>query len=1131
VSDSKKIVDTLPAKKLKAIWRDILPADWLSLLQEYRPDNKWVLTGNIIKGLCINSAHADTTPSFVVNLDRGSAHCFGANCSYSEWNPVRFVSDFSNVAYATAIRKLKARFNIKLPNTFIQNVQQIEDNNRLKQILYHVTNLELTEVLAHSDRKEFAYAAGLISELRVRRKFPEDVAHMWPVGILPPRERLSARLRENKEWEKFLEPAHNYLAKYLSVPGGHYLHEGSFLFFFYTAPNTIGRIRIRHPGTKDFYAIEDPFTQDVGFFGLNTFTHLLGQLDKHPLYVVEGEFDALSIISNVKSMGCQDLCTVATGGSMENNLDQLMEFGFQDIYLVPDNDAEGVGLAKKLMTDNKGVTRVFRWSQEDETTKVKDVDEAIRAYGFEKFVARMVDLANFPRNNEWVSEQLEKDLAGIDVQDVRSRCEKAAALGMVLKNHESEKTAFLDYAVSTFNLPKEAIVQEMVSDDDDLVSFASRLARKLRKDEYHFLSQKQTANNGAVILAWSRRKRVIRSFALNSKTSLQAVFALDLGSLLDYIRKEIGMPAFMEYKMNPKGMPVPIADGQREQLITQSFHEALQRIVQEITPKEWLTELGQGVHWLDDIFENDPAPRLFIVNGPRLFQGTPKGNTMVFEELTSPIVGKYFFRLQSKPWSVNIRSVKDLEDGIHFEPKKVFEQLVDIFRRGWRFKNHKLETTFLAADVLYTTVFSVFHHLSMVDVAGESHSGKTTLMQIIGGNEFPDLRLCEAVTVVDDFTTAGIRQTMNGVRLRVFLDEFEDDDAGVGRPSRRALAVREMLEQIRTMTSGSSVTLRGTTHGEPIQYNLHFPVMVGGIFTMQEPRDLNRFVHIRTQRIEGFQDPTGPIRAAYKPDAMVKIRRGVTLSLIARIPQLLKAYEDAKQEFAANKSLPSNIMTRLKDHFLPAVAILKMIGVDYTEFLAEFCKLKMEEMQEQGGMAQESATIWDHVLHTQFDLARYTPNGDLGGFTSLSKVLSDRNSRAQLNGSDLGAYFLEKKHWLVVFWQKAVTGVLRNSPRYRNAQYPGRLKVLADADPRVISKEKIKDNTALLQDIRERAGANVRPDQISIIDLTHTLAEYTHSGEEDAVVDATAKERLLADIPDATSLVDPKVKQRGNFEV
>lgn len=1130
MSDPKKITDTLPAKKLKAIWRDISPADWLSLLQEYRPNNKWVLTGNIIKGLCINPAHADTSPSFIVNLDRGSAHCFGASCSYSEWNPVRFVSDLSNIAYATAIRKLKSRFNIKLPNTFVQNVQQIEDNNQLKQILLRVTNLELTEALAHSENKEFAYAAPLISELRVRRKFPEGAAHLWPVGILPPRERLSARIRENKEWEKFLEPAHNYLAKYLAVPGGHHLHEGSFLFFFYTAPNTIGRIRIRHAGTKDFYAVEDPFTQDVGFFGLNTFTHLLGELDKHPLYVVEGEFDALSIISNVKAIGGQDLCTVATGGSMENDLDQLMEFGFQNIYLVPDNDAEGVGGAKKLLMDNKGVTRVFRWTQEDETTKVKDADEAIRAYGFTKFMERLVDAANFPRPNEWATEQLEKDLAGVDPKDIRSRCEKAAALGMVLKNHESEKTAFLDYAASTYNLPKEAIIQDMVSDDDDLVSFASRLARKLRKDEYHFLSQRQTANNGAVILAWGRKKRVIRSFALNSKSSLQATFAMDLGSLLDYIRKEIGMPAFMEYKMNQKGMPVPLSDGQREMLITQSFHEALQRIVADITPKEWLTELGQGVHWLDDVFENDPVPRLFIVNGPKLFQGTVQGDTVKFEEMTSPVIGKYFFRLQSKPWSSNISSVKDLEEGIKHDPHKLFDDLCNIFRRGWRFKNHDLETTFLAADVLYTPVFAVFHHLSMVDVAGETHSGKTTLMQVIGGNEFPDLRLCEAVTVVDDFTAAGIRQAMNGVRLRVFLDEFEDDDAGVGRPSRRALAVREMLELIRNMTSGSSRTLRGTTQGESVEYNLHFPTTVGGIFTMQEPRDLNRFVHIRTQRIEGFQDPTGPIRAAYKPEELKKIRRGVTLSLIARIPQLLKAYESAKLEFAQNESLPSNIMTRLKDNFLPAVAILKLIGVDYTNFLADFCKLKMEEMQEQGGNSQESANIWDHVLHTQFDLSRYTPDGDLTGFTSLSKVLSDRSSRAQLNGSDLGAYYLEKKNWLVVFWQKAITGVLRNSPRYRGAQYPGRLKVLADSDPRVITKDKLKNNTQLIQEIRHRAGANVRLDQISVIDLANTLAEHNHD-EEDAVADATAKERLLEDIPDATSLVDPPVKQRGNFEV
>jgi hypothetical protein len=1130
VAATKAPAENIPVAKLKAIWQQIAPADWLSLLQEHKPDNKWSLMGSSIKGLCVNPSHADTSPSFVINLERGSAHCFGASCQYSEWNPIRFYSYLTNMTYASALRKIKTRFNLKIPTAFMQNVQQIEDNEILKNALFHAMNVEMLDVLAHPNKSEFMYAnrSGFLTEIRVRRKFPEDAAHTWPVGILPPRERLAMRLKENPDTKNLMEPAFNYLSKYLTIPGSPPIHEGSIVNFFYTSPTTIGRLRIRHPGTKDFYAVEDPYATDVGFFGLNTFSHLAGELDKYTLYVVEGEMDALSIISSQKAGLCQDLCIVATGGAMEADLDQLMTYGFKDICLVPDNDVEGVAWARTRMSKNEGVSRVFRWLPEDTAATVKDIDEAVRAYGFEAVVVRLTNLENIPRNNEWVSEQLEHELIGVDPTDVKTRSMKAAEFGMSLCN-DSEREAFIKTMESTYGLSREVLVGQMTPDDDDATSFTKRVLRKMR-EEYHFLAQKQVQNNN-IVSAWSKRKRIVRTFNLNSKSAVHASLASDLGALESYVRREMGMPAFIEYRMGPKGMPVAIPAHQQEMEVLKSFQDALHDIVATTTPKDWLIERGQGIHWLRDVYDEDPTPRLVIVNGAKVFQGVIDGDTLKFEELGCPILGRYFFRMQSKYWSPTLKSVKDIEEGLNHDPKEVFEKLCDVFNKGWRFKNQDLESMFLAADTMYTPVFSVFKHLSMVDISGETQSGKTTLMQIIGGTEFPDLRLCEAVVLVDDFTSAAVRQSMHGTSLRLFLDEFEDNDAGTSRPTHRALAVRDMLELIRGMTVGASTVIRGTTGGESIEYNLNFPVTIGGIFTMQDPRDINRFVHIRTVAIEGFRDPTGPIRDAYTPEDMANLRRGVMTCLLPRIPQLLKAYSDAQQEFSRNASLPQNIMTRLKNHFLPAVAIMKLAGIDYTDFLSRFSSIKMEEMREQGGSTTESTLIWDHILNTQFDLTRFSKEGDLTGYTSLSKILSDDSTRALLNGSDLGAYYIDDKNWLVVFWQKAVTGILKNSPRYRNNQHPSRLKVVADADGRVIDKVALRGNVGLLNDISRRAGTNLRFDQISVLNLDATIATQEEENVEDIVAEATLKRRMLSDIPDTTAIIDAPTKQRGNFEV
>jgi hypothetical protein len=143
----------------------------------------------------------------------------------------------------------------------------------------------------------------------------------------------------------------------------------------------------------------------------------------------------------------------------------------------------------------------------------------------------------------------------------------------------------------------------------------------------------------------------------------------------------------------------------------------------------------------------------------------------------------------------------------------------------------------------------------------------------------------------------------------------------------------------------------------------------------------------------------------------------------------------------------------------------------------------------------------------------------------LAKLLSDPSRRSMLEMSDdLGVYFLEDRRWLIVFWQKAITGILRYSPTYKGMQFPGRLKVVADTDPRIVSQAKLKHSGFLKREVWPRVGAQVSLDEISVIDLTTTLFS---GASEEAEETAEAKIRMLEDIP---GFVDPKARH-GDFEV
>lgn len=1117
-------IERLSRENARKVWTKITLADWLSILQEFQPNNKWHIRGDEIVGCCLY--HNEQNPSFHVAPQKGFAYCFGGSCREVVWDPTRFLAKVMNVGPMQVLKQLKSRFGVALPSSYTQNVAKIEEHERLKRAITTVMNLELRDIIANPTDPQFAYAADLVPWIQ-RRQIPLETIHQWPMGVLPTRERLYERLSHDIEGgESLRESAYEYLKAYLSLPGTLPKSEGWLAFFYYINPTTIGRIKLREPRDpppgqeRRFFIIDDAIDHTIGFFGLNMFAELRPHFQTLPVYVVEGDFDVAATIGHQLQSGRNDVFMVGTGGSMDDDLDVLAEIGFKEIYLVPDGDEGGNGNVRTWLKQNTKITKVFSWTDADRAAGVKDVDEAYRAYGFEPFFQRLRDPTSYMRNHEWALLQLNHELATIDPNDVRARMDHAIELGKTLRD-EAERNAFIDVACQDHGMTRDQLIKDIIVDDTE-AGFIQRLVNLLLT-EYDFIARE---SDGSVtyVTVWSKRSRMLMALPLHSAACLMPILQTDIGSYLSVVRSRIGEPEFLAYRPGPKGRDVPRTDLEKRDKLMQYFHQAVSDASIALAPKSRLKEVGQGVHYLDESEDDEGSPKVYLVNGDKFFRGEIQGDDIKYTQLDSPLLAnRYLFRVAGQPWSRHLRTLADIEEGEKYDPKEIFQkirQLVDM----WRFENQEGEATFLTADIMYTTIAAVFELMVLTDISGGSHSGKSSLMQLMGGKEYTKYRLCEATTVMDNYTSAGIRQFMSNNRLRLILDEFEDNDMGAGRVDSKTMAVRGILDLVRSARTGASA-VRGTSGGEATVATINFPMTVGGIYTMNLPQDLNRFVHIHTRYVEGLRSPILAVQRACTPEDMKNLRRAVTLCLLPRIPQVLKAYKEIKDEYADNASLPVGMYTRSAENYYPAAAILKVAGQDYQKFMFEFSRAQLHGLTASGGAEQQYSKVWDAVLHTNIMLSHHSK--DKSGMAPVAKIISDPDYEWVMRSSDIGVYYLREQNWLVVLWQRAVHSVLRWNNEYRNAQNYRHLKVIADQDPRCVPREKIT-RTFLKTHVWPRTGAvKVTANDISILDLTGSMANVTLEEQlvEPVDADEKARQEMLSDIAS-----DIRAPRKGNFD-
>jgi DNA primase len=160
-----------------------LQANIVQVVQEYVPLKR---VGNTYKGLC--PFHAEKTPSFHVNPEKGFFHCFGCGVGGDVF---KFLEMHEKLAFPDAVRTLAQKFGVSLP----AQSEGADDDARRDAALREAL-LKVHELAAAYFREQLASAVGS----RARQQLTErDVAagtiEALGLGFAPPaREGLKARL-------------------------------------------------------------------------------------------------------------------------------------------------------------------------------------------------------------------------------------------------------------------------------------------------------------------------------------------------------------------------------------------------------------------------------------------------------------------------------------------------------------------------------------------------------------------------------------------------------------------------------------------------------------------------------------------------------------------------------------------------------------------------------------------------------------------------------------------------------------------------------------------------------------------------------------------------------------------------
>ena len=1018
----------LNREQLWKIWTKISPTNWLEIVHSFKPQLGFTFVSpGVLKGLCPNPKHVETSASFYANVGRGYCNCYG--CDLYTHDPLVFVALLMDATDSEALQYLQE--NYKFPFLSKVATQELENqriNQETKQAIYQISHNYMLDAV--TDPGKCPAARQAIDWLSQERKVPLDILHALPVGILPPLADLQTILSENylqklavwkqnnkeeKEPINLTEAATNYLAETMKSSR----FNGSIVWPLHITPREIGRLKLRVPSNdspKKIVIPADEFENLLGLYGLGwsgyqDFTDIQSKVSH--AYLTEGEMDVMTLMARVASSGNISVPLLSVGGKGgAAHIEPILKAsGIDTAYLIGDAPSKGVSggdpvVQSWLKKMPEMHSRIFiGW---DNLIPANDLDDAVIQHGENKVldVIHTKASTNFLPVWKWATACAAKAIEEIDANDKRKRHEKAAAHGDYIRNR-TDSDLYVDAISDLFGLNSNIIKREIVSNEDSEQGFIVRCTAALQ--DLMFVIGTQRRRDAVYLICRNKKTGRYHQFRIGDDRSISQEIATIAGSNYAFVDQYVGFPSFFTLPDDsPKEHVMPMLDN----LLKFYTREAVSTLAPDAADYDISPHLRQGYHRTQLAVSG--AYVEYLVCGSSIFAIERENNVTNYRKLDGPTDRGIIFDIglepshRGAPWFPGGLTEKTLEQGFSVDIPDLFKSVEEYYDIGFQFKNHKTMKTYIAALPFILSVMDAFPNPLMLFISGDSSSGKSKLMSTFTGQDtsMRDLQLYHCSQYAGSYTEASIAGAGNHDRRLMALDEFESGDS----KGRKSAHVMNIFELFRPMINGESVRARGIQGGAFFEVTLRLPVMFSAIVTAQKAQDINRVVHVEMEHIPNRASPNNILLEHFGKATIATMARNIATCMYPHVPKLIENYEYVSEAFykRLNATLPQKVEERWASHLFPVLAFLKFIGYDWEAFFRDFVEQNKHEVN-----VLSDASMSDDLFHALMHCSVFQLDRDQAK-QSLASLLASGNEASFINSCMQGVFYDEEAKVLLL---------------------------------------------------------------------------------------------------------------------
>lgn len=1064
------------------IWETVGPRDWYEFFTHYKRETNIEFAGETtLKGLCPHPKHDDTTASFFVFTAKGYAKCFG--CEYYTSNPIELLALIMGGSDADAVQFLNERYSLNfLPRKAIEELRAQKTNQNTKQAIMRVCNQVMCNAIA--DPGNYKYAKKTIDWLTTTRQVPVDVLHALPVGVMPPLTVLGNLVEKDYKkahaaWsadakrhptppEDVTDSALNYLTDSFNAQ----FTVGGVVWPLHVTPTEIGRLKIRGPNnnsSKDIVIPLDEFEDLLGLYGLGWKPYQT-LLDPKTMsewaYLTEGEMDVMTYMAQALKRGNPAFPIFSVGGKGGSaHIEPIFKAaGLSGAYMIGDSPNKGVSggdVVVNFWMEKVRNLRVKVFTGWDEFVPAGDIDEAVLQHGIDKVeeILWKDTTKTFIPVWQWAAERAAHSIEGLSDKDYRQMVEVASSFGSCLKHrHDIEK-----YATELASIYEEITVpilkREIASSEDTETGFILRCTDALN-DHFATIATKLEGGN-RWLLVYDKAAREYRKIKLDSEQSIAQELAPTAGNLLQFVRNEVGFPAFMDDPEDLEGQ------GRRRADIAIRYYlkEACLDMANGVPDLTSTTTLRQGYH---HIKQDDGTFHEYIVCGKDVISVDRTDNgSPIYQALDGPSHDGTLFDLgltnpqeDTRPWYPGGITTQILEDATKIDIQALFNDLEHFFDIGFEFATHDIMTRLLAAQTLIFPIMNAFDRQMLMFITGETGSGKSTLLSVFCGIFIKNLRLVLCSQGTDNYTAPGVIGMTNCDSRLLCLDEFEFD-------GQKSDAVRTIMEIIRGLVTEQATRLTGMKDGKGYRMTKHrLPIILSGITGAERPQDLNRLLIVEMKKITARNSPENILIKEFGEAKLGIMSRQIAVALYPHVPIIREHYLEIKKLFPElNAMLPFQVEWRYASALFGAMALLKYLGHDWQAFFREFVTKNATTIHRAATINESTSLLnamFNHGALFVFDTKRKV---------SVSTLLGQSTTRSDVNTHSCGVYFDEPSKTIMILLGQAMPVLIPPNHPMRNATEV-RVRDTLERHRVAITPTEIK-NLGIIQRAAPFMGANI----------------------------------------------------------